>query len=119
MNKIYDQDGALRRMGNDRDLFEEMVGLLKSDAPPLLMAAQSAYGEGDMSRLHRAAHTLKGLSANFGAQRAVAAADSVERLARKGQAEGMPAAITELDEAFDELIGALGPARDTSKSATS
>ena len=32
MTKIYDYAGSLDRMGNDHDLFQEMVALLKSDA---------------------------------------------------------------------------------------
>jgi two-component system, sensor histidine kinase and response regulator len=107
MNKIYDYSGALRRMGNDPELFQEMASLLRSDAPPLLMVVQTSFNAGDAARLHRAAHTLKGLAANFGAARAVAAAAEVERLAKTGQSAGMPAAIIEFEESLDELIAAL------------
>ena len=31
MSAIYDHAGALKRMGNDEELFHEMVGLLKSE----------------------------------------------------------------------------------------
>jgi HPt (histidine-containing phosphotransfer) domain-containing protein len=109
MLTIYDHAGSLRRMGNDHELFREMVGLLRSDAPHLLDALRAALKEGDTPRLHRAAHTLKGLAANFGAERAVAAAAEVERLAKANQSTGMPAAITELEESLDELIAALVP----------
>jgi len=116
MSTIYDYVGSLRRMGDDHDLFREMVGLLRSDAPHLLQALQAALKEGDTPRLHRAAHTLKGLAANFGAERAVTAAAEVERLAKANQSAGMPAAITELDESLDELIAALSPTIEVSRS---
>src|SRR5262245_38748623 len=77
MSTIYDHAGSLRRMGNDQELFHEMVELLRSDAPPLLSAVHSAHKDGDPSRLQRAAHTLKGLASNFGAERAVTAAAEV------------------------------------------
>ncbi len=109
MSQIYDHAGSLRRMGNDDGLFQEMVGLLLSDAPPLLIAVQSAHQEGDCVRLHRAAHTLKGLASNFGAARAVAAAAEVEQLAKIRQSAGLPAAISAMEEALDELIAALAP----------
>ena len=32
MSNIYDHAGSLRRMGNDRELFQEMVELLRSAA---------------------------------------------------------------------------------------
>lgn len=119
MNKIYDYNGALQRMGNDRDLFQEMASLLRSDAPPLLMVVQTSIKAGDAARLHRAAHTLKGLAANFGAARAVAAAAEVERLAKTGQSAGMPAAIVELEESLDELIAALARPGEASHSTIS
>jgi len=115
MSTIYDHAGALKRMGNDEDLFHEMVGLLKADAPPLIVTAQSASRAGDAMQLQRAAHTLKGLASNFGGQRAVSAAAELEGLAKNRQSMGVPAALTELEEAFDELIGALAPAAEMSR----
>jgi len=119
MNDIYDHEGSLQRMGNDHDLFHEMVGLLHEDAPPLLVVVQTAIKEGDISRLERAAHTLKGLASNFGARRAVTAAGEVERLAKAGQSSGMPAAITELEESLDELLAALEHEKDVSQASIS
>jgi HPt (histidine-containing phosphotransfer) domain-containing protein len=116
MSNIYDQSGSLRRMGNDHELFQEMVGLLRSDAPHLLQALITAHKDGDAAGAQRAAHTLKGLAANFGAGRAVAAAAEVERLAKVKQSAGMPAAITELEESLSELIAALTPAPEVIRS---
>jgi two-component system, sensor histidine kinase and response regulator len=116
MSKIYDYDGSLRRMGNDHELYQEMVGLLRCDVPPLMAALRAAYREGDCPRMQRAAHTLKGLASNFGAGRAVAAAAEVERLAKAQQSAGIPAATTELEEALDELIAALAPTPEMSQS---
>ena len=53
MNKIYDYSGALRRMGNDPELFQEMASLLRSDAPPLLMVVQTSFNAGDAARWAR------------------------------------------------------------------
>jgi two-component system, sensor histidine kinase and response regulator len=116
MTKIYDYAASLDRMGNDRELFQEMVGLLQADAPPLVRALNAAHAEGDFARMQRAAHTLKGLAANFGAERAVAAAAEAERLAKSRHSQAIPAAIAELEESFDELIGALTPSPVTSRS---
>lgn len=116
MSQIYDHDGSLRRMGNDSELFQEMISLLRSDAPPLIETIREAYDAGDCSRMQRAAHTLKGLASNFGAERAVAAAAALERLAKTNQAAGIPAALTELEESLDELIAALAPTPELSQS---
>jgi len=114
MSPIYDHAGSLRRMGDDHELFQEMVELLRSDAPLHLQALASAHRNDDSPRVHRAAHTLKGLAANFGAPRAVAAAAEVERLAKLHQSADLSAAISELQEALDELIAALSPRHEVS-----
>jgi HPt (histidine-containing phosphotransfer) domain-containing protein len=101
-------------MGNDHDLFLEMVELLRTDAPLWLTTLRSAQKRGDAFRAQRAAHTLKGLAANFGAERVVAAAADVERLARSQSADGMACAIAELDESLNELIAVLAPTCQTS-----
>jgi two-component system, sensor histidine kinase and response regulator len=117
MSRIYDHAGALGRMGNDHELFHEMVGLLGSDAPPLLQTLHAAWTARDLARAQRAAHTLKGLAANFGAERAVAAAAEMERLAKTQHPDGLPASIGELEAAFDELIVALASSFQTSQSS--
>jgi len=114
MSPIYDHDGSLRRMGDDHELFQEMVELLRSDAPLHFQALMSAHENDDSPRVQRAAHTLKGLAANFGAPRAVAAAAEVERLAKLHQSSNMSAAIAELQKSLDELIAALSPRREMS-----
>ena len=114
MPKIFDQDASLLRMGNDHELFQELVNLLRADAPPLLAALHSAHREGDLQRMQRAAHTLKGLAANFDAERAVSAAAEVEKMSKSGQTAGLPAAIARLEESLDELVAALAPSLEMS-----
>jgi two-component system, sensor histidine kinase and response regulator len=115
MSTVYDYAGSLRRMGDDHGLFQEMVELLRADAPPLLAAVRDAQEHGDTSSMQRAAHTLKGLASNFGAQRAIAAAAALEKLAKCQQSDGMRAAIQELEESLDELIAALAPVLEMSR----
>jgi len=103
-------------MGHDEALFREMVLLLRTNAPTLLGALQAAHKAGDAHRMHRAAHTLKGLAANFGAGRAVAAAAEIERLAKAREMTLLPAALAEVEEALGELIGGLAQYCETSPS---
>jgi two-component system, sensor histidine kinase and response regulator len=116
MSEIFDYKGSLHRMGGDHQLFHEMVGLLHADAPQLLGIVTGCFESGDFAGLERAAHTLKGLASNFGGQRAVAAAAEVERLAKARQSARLPAALDELNAALEELMGALAPAAEMSRS---
>ena len=107
MSSVYDHTGSLRRMGDDPQLFREMVALLRSDAPRHLRNARSSLCAGDWPTLERAAHTLKGLAANFGASRAVSAAADVEQRAKRDPSPALEDALAALEDAFHELAGAL------------
>jgi HPt (histidine-containing phosphotransfer) domain-containing protein len=116
MSNIYDHAASLHRMGDDKELFAEMADLLRTDAPALLQVLKRAHQAGDAPGMQRAAHTLKGLAANFSAERAVGAAAEAERLAKAQQSAGMPAAIIALEESLDELIAAIAPTLAASRS---
>lgn len=112
MAPIFDYAGSLRRMGNDPALFQEMVGLLNEDAPQYLATIHQCTANHDYPTLKRAAHTVKGLVLNFGAQRAVLAAVTLENLAATAtqdaaEENNLPASIRELEESLRELQEAL------------
>lgn len=109
MKPIYDLEAALRRMGQDEQLLREMISLLGEDAPRLLREVELAYEGRDADRLHHAAHKLKGLSANFSAERAADAADALQRQAPGQNWNEIAARIAELQEAVNELLNALQP----------
>lgn len=112
MATIFDYAGSLRRMGNDHALFQEMVGLLNEDAPQYLATIHQCRADHDYPTMKRAAHTVKGLVLNFGAQRAVLAAVTLENLANTATHDSaeeinLPAAIAELEDSLAELLRAL------------
>ena len=63
----------MERLNGDKELLTALVGFFFEDFPLLLDEIRAAFGSRDWPALQRAAHSLKGLSANFGAAPAVAA----------------------------------------------
>jgi len=80
--QVFDYRESLARLGGDRELFDELLVIFLEDAPSLLVQASAALVSGDSRALERTSHTLKGLSANFSATAAMAAANDVELHAR-------------------------------------
>ena len=72
--------GTLVRLNGDRQLLEALVGFFFEDFPPLLEAIRTGLAHGDWKAVRRAAHSLKGLAANFGAAPAVAVLQRGEML---------------------------------------
>lgn len=107
MAAIFDYEASLARMGNDESLLREMADLLLADGPFRMREAREGLKSRDALRVLYAAHTLKGLVANFGAVQAIDAAARVEDLARGEKWEEMEAAIDSLHRALEELLQAL------------
>ena len=69
-------DGEL--FDGDLDFLAEIVNLFLETYPPLLSAIEDAISRDDATGLNRAAHTLKGSVANFGAKTVVEKAKALE-----------------------------------------
>ena len=110
MPSVYDHVGSLHRMGNDEQLFQEMVGFLHDDAPLRLQDIQKGVAEANWPRARHAVHSLKGLVSNFGAQRAMIAAIKLEQvIQQRPQSPELGGALEELNAAVGELQRALSP----------
>jgi HPt (histidine-containing phosphotransfer) domain-containing protein len=107
MTTIFDREGALKRMGNDEQLFREMAQFFLEDSPRWMSEVQRAMERSDLSKVRHAAHSLKGLAANFGADTAVRAAAEVEQDVREGRTANLADDITRLQSALDDLSVAL------------
>ena len=88
---------AMHRLGGDEELLRELAEMFFEDAEALLGVIREGYADpSQCQEVRRAAHSLKGLSSNFGAQRTMTAAFAVEKLAEASK-------LTELSPAVDEL----------------
>ena len=90
---IVDLDAALERMGGDRQLLEDIVQFYFQDSPGLLQQIERSISARDSAQLERAAHSLKGLAANFGAASVVETTASLEGFGRESQFDEAPALL--------------------------
>lgn len=75
---VIDFSAALQRLGGDKRLLQELVKFFLEDFPGLLRTARAGLEKQDWPKVQRAAHSLKGLAANFTAEPAVQALQAVE-----------------------------------------
>jgi PAS domain S-box-containing protein len=78
--------GALRELEEEGapGFLRELIDLYLSDLPGRLAELERAVAAGDAPAVQRAAHTLKGSSANLGARRVATDCEAIERDARSG-----------------------------------
>ena len=107
MTDVYDQRATLLRMGDDHDLFREMVAMLLEDGPGLLQQMALAADARDADLVRLLAHSLKGMAANFSAGRTTRAAANAEQLALNQDWPRIEASLPELQNALAELTRSL------------
>ncbi len=94
---------ALERLGGDEELLQEVAQLFLDEYPTLMSEIQQAVAAGNARRLERAAHSLKGSVANFGADVAVQAALALEKIGRSGDLTGVGPAYQQLASVMNAL----------------
>ncbi len=94
---------ALDRVGGDEELLAEVAQLFIEDYPNSMGEIQDALRTGDHKKLERAAHSLKGAAANFGADPVVKSALALEVAGRSGNLAGAPDYLAQLTSALASL----------------
>jgi HPt (histidine-containing phosphotransfer) domain-containing protein len=105
--ELLDRTAILDRVGGDVEFLDEIAALFAEDCPKLLADIRSAIAAGNPVGLERAAHTLKGSVANFGAEAARQAALRLELLGRSGDLQPAPEACTVLEREMERCTTAL------------
>ena len=93
-----DRELSLSRVGGDSELLKEIAVLFIEDYPNMISDLRGAFARSDAKAVERAAHSLKGSVANFGARAAVEAALKVEDLGRSRQLDQVPPLLDSLDQ---------------------
>jgi PAS domain S-box-containing protein len=104
---VLDRRQALERVGGDARLLRELIAVFLAESPKVLKEVAEALAERDAAKLGRAAHTLKGAVATFGAEPARAAAQQLERLGNRGDLAAAAAAVPHLEAEMERLQAAL------------
>ena len=95
-----DYSAALARVGGDVELLQELAGMFLEEYPKLLEEVRRGLVDQNASAAGNAAHQLKGLLAQFGAETARQAAYAVERPAREGDLGAARQNLQILEEAM-------------------
>src|SRR5712692_6510593 len=102
-----DRSLALSRMGGDDELLREIAGLFLEEYPELLARLAAAVSDHDAQTVERAAHSIKGSVANFGAQSAFQAALELEQMGRAEKLVDASEQLSALERALASLHAEL------------
>ena len=100
-------DDVLHRVGDDVELLSTLVDLFRVDYPKHLTEIRVAFSANDPPRLKKAAHSLKGCSANLGGAQLAKTAFEVETLASEECLQEADQRISQLVSEVKQLLSAL------------
>src|SRR5262249_25560201 len=102
-----DRGEALEHVGGDPELLRELTGVFLQDCPRMMEEGREALRDGDILKLKRAAHSIKGAAGSLGGKLVFEAAVPVEAIARPGALSQVEPAWQALRQAVDQLQDAL------------
>ncbi len=108
---LINRERALDRMGGDEELLDGLIECFIEDTPELLRQLDAALKNEDASEVARAAHSLKGLAANFEAIDCRDSAATIEQLSRGGDLSRVKAKLRMLKQNVSNLVVELQKSR--------
>jgi HPt (histidine-containing phosphotransfer) domain-containing protein len=103
----FDRTITLDRIGGDAALLVEIAQLYTATARAQLYVIGAALADGNLDKLYREAHSLKGATSVFEAPAAVTSLAALESAARAGDHGRSASLLGHVDCAVKELIGLL------------
>lgn len=104
---VIDRQGAMERLDNDEELWNEIRAIWVEDVPQMLAAVRDTLAARNPDGLRRAAHALKGASSNVGATRVAEQARRVETNAIGSDWTALTENVANLGIEVDRALEAL------------
>ena len=86
--------------GDNDEFLREIAGIFLEDTPQRIVELEESLAARDTAKFTRAAHSIKGSSANLGAMGMRAVAEKLEHHARTEGLEGVTALVSEVKSEF-------------------
>ncbi len=93
--------------GDGGEFLREIIAIYIEDTPKRLADLRACLASGDVSTFTRAAHTVKGSSANVGAQALKGIAERLELIARKDGLGAVGSLIDDCEAEFGRVMAEL------------
>ncbi len=103
----FDREAALKRLGGDAELFDELITLFRTDGPRSVEEIRGALAAGNAAGVRSAAHGLKGAAGYLGGTATVDAAHKLELIGTSGDLTTAPEVLSTLTAELTRLMADL------------
>ncbi len=101
--KIFDKTALLERLGDDEEIYTEVIQLFLADIPLEIEMLQEAFANNDTTLAKRQAHTIKGAAGNVGALALQEAAQQMENADKKSGKSQIDEILNKINEEFGKV----------------
>ncbi len=101
---VFDEQEVFDRLGENRDLLQEILGMACKDLPVRLEKIQKALLDNDRWKIRLEAHTIKGIAANIGAARLNVMAKQLENFAETKSIDLLKVVVMDLEKETGILL---------------
>ena len=105
--EVIERDEVLARFGGDMEFLASSFELFRTNWPALWGRLIDSVADNDCPATERAAHTIKGSVANFGAKAAAAAALRLELMGRQQNLSSADGALADLEREINRFLPAI------------
>ena len=109
---VIDLDSLIANLSGDKAILEELIDLFIETAPTMLADIRTAFNAGNAAAMGKAAHTLKGSAANFGAQQVVELSYELENMGEQNRLADADRLIEQLSDLLEEVTRAMEVAKE-------
>ena len=102
-----DLSDLLDVLSDNREMIVDLIDKFTVDWPKTCAALNQARADGDAERLEYLAHNFKSVAGIFGAVRAVALAEQLERIGQSGALGTSATLLQELEDEISRVFSAL------------
>ncbi|HRZ82754.1 MAG TPA: response regulator, partial [Candidatus Hydrogenedentes bacterium] len=104
---VFVRERLADMLADDKEAMQEVLAQYLASAPGLLARVAECLARGDAAQAGREAHTLKGASANVGAEALAGAAGALESAGRAGDLDALRRLLPGAEQAFARLKALL------------
>ena len=104
---IFDPNVLLKRLGGNRNLFDELIDIFREEAPRNLDTIREGIANADPAKVKLGSHTLKGSLSYFDAAPAIELAEQLEKKANAKNLDGAAEAYSLLAALVQSLLEEL------------
>ncbi len=94
---VVDEEGGLRRLGGDREIYNELMELFIDNAGAQMEELETAVTNREADAIEKLAHSIKGAAANLGIMAVQYTAQELEQIGREKR-------LDEIDIQYQKLV---------------